>query len=61
MLRVFWVITAATVIIWIFSDNAMQNWCEKSVFRRDKAKGEKPYEDALEEVAQLYAALEEIL
>jgi uncharacterized protein YlxW (UPF0749 family) len=61
MLRIFWVITAATVIIWIFSDNAMQNWCEKSVFRRDKAKGEKPYKDALEEVAQLYAALEEIL
>jgi hypothetical protein len=62
MLRGFWVITTISVIIWIFSDNAMQAWCKKSVFRGGKYKGtEMPEKEAETEIAKLYAALKGIL
>ncbi|MFK0096190.1 T6SS effector BTH_I2691 family protein [Pseudomonas sp. NPDC090592] len=58
ILGAFWVGLALTIIIYIFEDDALENWCKRSTYRLTKSS--KPYSDE-EELAELYSALNEVL
>ncbi|WP_411382967.1 T6SS effector BTH_I2691 family protein [Pseudomonas sp. L7] len=58
VLGTFWIGIAITVIIFIFDDDALEKWCKKSVYRRDRQK--KPF-DSTHELSELYKALNEVM
>ncbi len=58
VLGAFWVGLALTIIIYIFEDDALEEWCKRSTYRLTKSS--KPYSDE-EELAELYSAFNEVL
>lgn len=57
VLGAFWIGIAATIIILIFEDDALEKWCKRSVYRLDRQKS--PF-NADEELSELYSAFREI-
>jgi len=52
---------AATGVIAIFEDDALQKWCARTLYRGAKFIGEKPFDSAGEELGALYGAIREVI
>ena len=61
VLRLTYVVVGVTVLIAIFDDDALEKWCNRSIFRGPKFQDEDAYEDTTAELEALYGALVEIL
>lgn len=61
LLRGTYVTIAATALIAIFDDDALEKWCQQTIYRGPKFKGKEEFKDAKTELRQLYGALREIV
>ena len=60
LLRGTGILVVASVAIAIFDDDALQRWCKRTSYRGPKFQNEKPFEDAAQELASVYGALNEV-
>lgn len=64
MLRVVanatWIGIGLTILIWVFSDDELEDWCEKSSFRKDPKRADDVFPSEAKELEKLYTAFNEV-
>ncbi len=58
--NVTWVGIGLTILIWVFSDNELEDWCEKSSFRKDPKRDDDIFPSEAKELEKLYTAFNEV-
>ncbi len=61
LLRGTYVTIAVTAVIAIYDDDAIEKWCKKTIYRGQKIRDADQFKDTEIEVAELYAALLEVV
>lgn len=56
-----WVTIGATIPIAIFDDDALQKWCQRTIYRGLKFSDKDNYKDTADELGRLYSALGEVI
>lgn len=64
MLRVLacatWVTIGISILIWVLTDNELEDWCEKSSFRKNPKPDDATYSSDAKELEALYTAFNEV-